>query len=93
MVEGKRETLRWFPDINGTQVYEGSRVAIGIAEYGSGALRIGEVVKDGITAVFLNGEWRYFRVKVKVDTVSGYLSIELPYVRTYEDPKRMVKLS
>jgi hypothetical protein len=93
MDEVKRETLRWFPDINGTQVCEGDRIAVAVGEgRHGGGLRIGHVAPDGITAVFLNGAWQRFRVKVAIVTTSGYSFGGLPYVKTYEDPSRMVKL-
>jgi hypothetical protein len=91
MPESRRETLRWFPDINGTEVYEGDRVAV--AEGTGAGLRIGEVVEDGITGVFADNRWQDIRVRVRIDTTSSYWATGNPYTRSYDRPKRMVKLS
>jgi hypothetical protein len=71
----------WINVLNG-KAYVGDRlaVAVGNARYGSG-MRVGTIL-----------EIEPGRVKLQVDQSSGYHSQDLPYIKTFDKPRAMVRL-
>ena len=70
----------------------GDRVAIAVSagRYGGG-MRVGEILDlKGFQG--MDGGWKRVEVKVRVEQTSGTSWGGLPYIKTFEDPDRMVKL-
>lgn len=65
-------------------------IAVSAGRYGGG-MRIGEVLEIVSHPAF-GGGFKYHEVKVRVEKTSGHSFGGLPYVKTFEDPDRMVKL-
>jgi len=65
-------------------------VAVGDGKFGSG-MRVGEILEIKPFPA-MDGGYKRIEVKVRVEKTSGYHFGKLPYVKTFEDPKRMVKL-
>ena len=78
--------------LNGT-VKAGDTVGVAVSSHSAGAgMRVGEVLEiTGQRA--MDGHYKWQEVKVRVTASSRYgVNYGVPYVKTYEDPSRMVKL-
>lgn len=64
----------------------GDRVAVAVGKGNSyNAMRTGTVLE-------IQGYGRRCRVKVRVEQTSGHHFGPMPYIKTYDEPRRMVKL-
>jgi hypothetical protein len=70
----------------------GDRVGIAVSagRYGGG-MRIGEILEINPVKA-MDGGYKRVEVKVRVEKTSGTSWGGLPYVKTFEDPDRMVRL-
>ena len=78
--------------LNGT-IKAGDTVGVAVSANSGGAgMRIGEVLQiTGQRA--MNGCYKWQEIKVRVTASSRYgVNYGVPYVKTYEDPSRIVKL-
>ena len=98
----ERAEIAFFTDLAGNEVYVGDRVAVAVASKYYDGLRLGNVLE--ITGRFDDEAGKYvdIRVKVRVDTTTGFAGSKFnyetkqweskPYFKTYDAANRVVKI-
>lgn len=71
----------------------GDRVAVAISagRYGNG-MRTGTILEIQARPILHRPDEQHYRIKIRVEQTSGTHWGPMPYVKTLEDPQRMVKL-